>query len=259
MRVFHRAFTLIELLVVIAIISMLAAILFPVFVQAKDWVKQNTDMANARQVGVALDLYDKDNDDMMPIYHQYNTNPAPWQDGHAGVEVALLPYAKSKIAFKSPVDQGSPVLTRPTFVNVQDKSTMFGAFGTSYHWVACMMTVVPFVSMKNDVLITDVGWTTNLSQIENSGETRLIRLEMMPFFSRFKHPTACRDYGYDCPSNAPYSAWANIAGSVIFADLHSKLVQSPKAFDKHAITPEGDRSGDPRPDSWSGTWFGACD
>jgi prepilin-type N-terminal cleavage/methylation domain-containing protein/prepilin-type processing-associated H-X9-DG protein len=58
-----RAFTLIELLVVIAIIAILAAILFPVFAQAKDSAKQIACLSNMKQLGTALILYMGDFDD----------------------------------------------------------------------------------------------------------------------------------------------------------------------------------------------------
>lgn len=49
----NKAFTLIELLVVIAIITILAAILFPVFVQAKLAAKKTQDLSNMKQMGTA--------------------------------------------------------------------------------------------------------------------------------------------------------------------------------------------------------------
>jgi prepilin-type N-terminal cleavage/methylation domain-containing protein len=58
-----KAFTLIELLVVIAIIAILAAILFPVFAQAKEAAKKTTCLSNIRQLNNAWIMYATDNDD----------------------------------------------------------------------------------------------------------------------------------------------------------------------------------------------------
>lgn len=62
----RRAFTLIELLVVIAIIAILAAILFPVFAQAKLAAKKTTTLSNIKQVGTATLIYAGDYDDVYP-------------------------------------------------------------------------------------------------------------------------------------------------------------------------------------------------
>lgn len=62
----RKAFTLIELLVVIAIIAILAAILFPVFAQAKAAAKQATHVSNQKQIGLAINLYAGDYDDILP-------------------------------------------------------------------------------------------------------------------------------------------------------------------------------------------------
>jgi prepilin-type N-terminal cleavage/methylation domain-containing protein len=96
-----RAFTLIELLVVIAIIAILAAILFPVFAQAKAAAKKTSDLSNTKQIGVGLYLYLADSDDMfMPSNHRENNS--------AGNEVhwswMVLPYMKSEQIFVSPAD-----------------------------------------------------------------------------------------------------------------------------------------------------------
>ncbi len=63
----RRAFTLIELLVVIAIIAILAAILFPVFAQAKEAAKKTSTLTNIKQLGTGMILYSADHDDLFPM------------------------------------------------------------------------------------------------------------------------------------------------------------------------------------------------
>ncbi len=67
MRGSRGAFTLVELLVVIAIISLLAAILFPVFAQAREKARQTVCLSNMRQMGLAVQMYAQDNDECMPL------------------------------------------------------------------------------------------------------------------------------------------------------------------------------------------------
>ncbi|MGV3616067.1 MAG: prepilin-type N-terminal cleavage/methylation domain-containing protein [Fimbriimonas sp.] len=96
-----RAFTLIELLVVIAIIAILAAILFPVFAQAKEAAKKTSTVTNFKQVGTATAIYTSDNDDCYPLAfspiqasntQRYNVNisvPAGWRGGAFNQEPRL--------------------------------------------------------------------------------------------------------------------------------------------------------------------------
>jgi len=60
------AFTLIELLVVIAIIAILAAILFPVFAQAREKARQTTCLSNTKQITLAMTMYAQDADETFP-------------------------------------------------------------------------------------------------------------------------------------------------------------------------------------------------
>jgi len=67
----RRGFTLIELLVVIAIIAILAAILFPVFAQAREKARATACMSNEKQMGSAVMMYGQDYDEIMPPWSMY--------------------------------------------------------------------------------------------------------------------------------------------------------------------------------------------
>lgn len=92
-----QAFTLIELLVVIAIIAILAAILFPVFAQAKLAAKKTSDLANVKQIDLSVFMYNNDYDDAYPFCWGWNPTWVPWHQ-------QLEPYVKNLQLWKSPVD-----------------------------------------------------------------------------------------------------------------------------------------------------------
>ncbi len=77
MNLSHRktGFTLIELLVVIAIIAILAAILFPVFAQAREKARATACLSNMKQIGLASNMYLQDYDEQMPIGYYYYEGP----------------------------------------------------------------------------------------------------------------------------------------------------------------------------------------
>ena len=105
-----KAFTLIELLVVIAIIAILAAILFPVFAQAKLAAKATADISNAKQINTAMMLYTNDNNDMYCFATPDNWSGAPsWGSPSLGWTLTLQPYSKSLALFRSPLDTATQV------------------------------------------------------------------------------------------------------------------------------------------------------
>jgi len=96
----RKAFTLIELLVVIAIIAILAAILFPVFAQAKAAAKKIASVSNIKQLGLGALMYANDNDDVVVPSVQWNTNNGLYWYGTQCTEFdpwtyLILPYEKT--------------------------------------------------------------------------------------------------------------------------------------------------------------------
>ncbi|RYG38931.1 prepilin-type N-terminal cleavage/methylation domain-containing protein [bacterium] len=129
-----KAFTLIELLVVIAIIAILAAILFPVFAQAKNAAKGTQSLSNVKQLATASLMYSGDADDLFVA--QWAALPDEgWQTSWT---MLTLPYMKNFGILKDPNDSvktRSDVDTGPK-VSYVGNSTLAGGCltGTDPFW-----------------------------------------------------------------------------------------------------------------------------
>jgi prepilin-type N-terminal cleavage/methylation domain-containing protein/prepilin-type processing-associated H-X9-DG protein len=107
MKKHRNAFTLIELLVVIAIIAILAAILFPVFAQAREKARMISCLSNMRQLGLALRMYNQDYDEAFPLVRfvgldgtDPNAEVITWRN-------VVLPYIKNTGIYQCPSNSAS--------------------------------------------------------------------------------------------------------------------------------------------------------
>lgn len=181
----RRAFTLIELLVVIAIIAILAAILFPVFAQAKAAAKKTQALSNLKQLGTATFLYMGDWDDVIG---------RKWWDMH----VDLLPYTKNIDIFLDPAS-GSPRPEQRQF--------------TAYHFTDNGVSGAPNGPGTDGTFWTNVPVGTPIGGA--------IRPVLMGHFAR--NDELLHNYGFDgqsggvtnSASNA--STWRTVSDKIMFS------------------------------------------
>ena len=126
----RKGFTLIELLVVIAIIAILAAILFPVFSQAREKARSISCLSNMKQIGTGLQMYIQDYDEQ--LFFRAANSSARVGSGRSGVVITntisyagaqwwnlLMPYEKNKGVYSCPDDS-----LKPLSADINGKTTL---------------------------------------------------------------------------------------------------------------------------------------
>ncbi len=140
-RAFRSGFTLVELLVVIAIISILAAILFPVFARARENARKTSCLSNVKQMGLALTQYVQDYDGAYPMgsYSQGGVK-LRWAD-------AIQPYAKSRQLFLCP--SAPETMRAKTWFD--GTAGVYGGYGYNYQYLGNGRSSVLFSARDSQI------------------------------------------------------------------------------------------------------------
>ena len=143
----RRGFTLIELLVVIAIISILAAILFPVFARARANARRASCQSNLKQIGLGVLMYTQDYDErFLPARSAMAEAPpfTAWQSGYWEWAHLIYPYTKNSAIFRCPDGDGVDVGYRRNY-------------GVNYDLFRADRVLSTIVSAANTYMVMDAG------------------------------------------------------------------------------------------------------
>jgi prepilin-type N-terminal cleavage/methylation domain-containing protein/prepilin-type processing-associated H-X9-DG protein len=230
---YGKGFTLIELLVVIAIIAILAAILFPVFAQAREQARKASCLSNCKQIGLAMQLYAQDYDEMLPGWPNPPSNPIARVWGDWDIVVPLLQaYNKSQNIWQcpsGPKDNNYLSKDKSTYIHYGYNEYIYNTahavnpkYAGNYNSLAALAGTPAGVS--NIAVVSDcVGNSGGALGIFNDwGNYDGIKIAGDP--PGFGMPRIKYANGYTTKGGNPRHGGSNM----VFADSHAKFVAANK-------------------------------
>ncbi len=252
----RRAFTLIELLVVIAIIAILAAILFPVFAQAKEAAKKTACLSSTKQMALGVYLYTSDSEDTMcqTSYEQgpagsQNYNPAN-PNGTYQIHWSFLiqPYIKNWNLFVCPSDP-TPTPTDAVCTNgYAEVGTLTGGLMTC-DWAAQKSSYIPVYNVMpahdwtvvslgqidtpaNQIMITEHR-NDNVPADGHKGTSGFFPSQPCPNWALVPYPAGANQYSYFPEAVAKAELAAASPNYAANKSLFKKYDIIRVAFDRH--------------------------
>jgi prepilin-type N-terminal cleavage/methylation domain-containing protein/prepilin-type processing-associated H-X9-DG protein len=206
----QRAFTLIELLVVIAIIAILAAILFPVFAQAREKARQASCLSNMKQIGVAVGMYNQDNDGVYIPQNGLGATTLRWP-------ILVDTYIKNRQVYVCP--------SRPdiTCDGTSLQNNGYCGYGLNYwvnSWYYPDSTDAGIIRPAETIYIAETG-------AQGEGNPSDGSYIVYPSFYRENYP-ANAPYGKNVAANKQTARLANRHGgglNVLWCDHHAKWIK----------------------------------
>jgi len=234
-----RGFTLIELLVVIAIIAILAAILFPVFAQAREKARQTACLSNLRQIGTAGLMYAQDYDErLFPIAYD------DWSHYWWGYVDRQNQRLDTQRSFLYPYMRNAEIQACPSFR--ESRAYQYGLLGYGYNYVYLSPmqppTYTPIaVALAQINSPVETAWLADVAQWRTWGAGA-------PVFegTGFLEPPSY--------NNPTFHGRHNQMGVVLWCDGHAKVfkpvLRTEAAYEPHRRYNLGniDRDGNPQTD-----------
>lgn len=233
-------FTLIELLVVIAIIAILAAILFPVFAQAREQARKTACLSNMRQIGTAISMYTQDYDEKWPFLCYYDVMQAAhvWNPGAYPWVITTNPYMKNWQIGVCPSDSSHGLLTKVGSVSGagNDFDPYFiWRFGSAPTTAADAARLWPWSYASNQSL----GWYNSGGSIASVKAPSQVFLVTEFGQGAHAYSTWYTDLGYGTSTSESPDRWE--AGrrhqggrTFVFCDGHAKYVRDPTTVKDYA-------------------------
>ncbi len=213
----RKAFTLIELLVVIAIIGILAAILFPVFAQAKVAAKKTQDLSNIKQISLGAAIYSNDYDDVL-ILGGYQSAVRDSLGRSVRWYTLMYPYTTTTAIYDSPLAK------RFQGYNADPKYRRYADYGINYWWAGIGTNGYQSYSLTS---VPDVAFTSLFTTAANCGNSVVTTQNPLEFNS---HATSPVDYNFTPPSDRTGN-YTHSSGNIFYKYARSVYLRRPIAVD----------------------------